>query len=49
MSLKYTTQHEWIANHDGLATGLRQLRSQVIDLIGLRGETCPYKRLICWV
>jgi hypothetical protein len=35
--------------HILLVTGLRQLRAQVIDLIGLRGETCPYKRLICWV
>jgi DNA replication protein DnaC len=32
-----------------LRPGLRQLRAQVIDLIGLRVETCPYKRLICWV
>jgi hypothetical protein len=32
-----------------LATGLRQLRAQVVDLIGLGVKTCPYKRLICWV
>jgi hypothetical protein len=32
-----------------LAPGLRQLRAQVVDLIGLGVKTCPYKRLICWV
>ena len=30
-------------------TGLRQLRAQVADFIGLGVKTCPYKRLICWV
>jgi hypothetical protein len=32
-----------------LASGLRQLRAQVVDFIGLGVKTCPYKRLICWV
>jgi transposase len=32
-----------------LVSGLRQLRAQVVDFIGLGVKTCPYKRLICWV
>ena len=29
-------------------TRVRQLRTQVLDLIDLEFETCPYNRLSCW-
>jgi len=31
-----------------LATRVRQLRTQVVDFIDLRFETCPYNRRSCW-